>query len=178
MTHQQAGELLRRVESVGIATAQGGAAWRWAKGVMLFPEAVCPLCKGGMRSNRIWVVDEVRVKLAARYKVAGGEIVREVFSGGCGRGGLHPHCYEADGIGPWGVCLGDRPRAESVAYALFSGIYVRGSMWPYHHSKEINEDQMTRYWKPWLAEVFDHVCEGKHRQRKIKGVVPRRRRVA
>lgn len=106
--------------------------WKWAAGVILFPEALCPRCNGVMRSNRIWQVDEREQKLVGAAKINGSSKLVRVERN------VHPH---VDGQASGYICLGN---AKSASEALFLGLYMGNPYW--------------RAGADWFQEVFDHEC--------------------
>ena len=114
-----------------------GHAWSWAEGVILFPEALCPMCNGVMRSTHIWHVDERSQRLVAVARLDSRRIQRVVRA-------VHPHVN-----GPAGglVYLGN---ARSAAEALFLGLGMGSPYW--------------NAGTGWYKDMFDHVCSPSSRR--------------
>ena len=112
--------------------------WRWAEGVILFPEALCPFCNGVMKSPRIWHVDErgQRLIAVARLDIEGK--VQKVQSS------VHPH---VNGQAGGGVCLGN---ARSTSEALFFGLGLGAPYWNAPRA--------------WYKAAFDHECSSSSRR--------------
>lgn len=104
--------------------------WRWASGVILFPEALCPSCNGVMRSNRIWHVDERAQRVLRAVKLNINQLVSLPMSR------LHPHVDSGGN-----VCTGT---ANSASEALFLGVGMGTPHW--------------RAGADWYREAFDHTC--------------------
>jgi hypothetical protein len=111
--------------------------WRWKSGVILFPEALCPLCNGTMRSTRIWHVDERAQRLIGAAYINRSRLIR------VGRA-VHPH---VDGSASGPICLGD---AKSATEALFLGLGMGSPYWTAPSS--------------WYKDVFDHECSQKSKR--------------
>ena len=83
-------------------------AWKWAAGVHVFPEAICPFCNVVMRSNCLWQINEQMQKIVQVVGLEGKALERLPLT--------HPHVYGNTGT----VCTGGR--GNSVAQAVFMGI--------------------------------------------------------
>ena len=117
--------------------ANSGRAWRWAEGVILFPEALCPMCNGVMTSTRIWEVNERAQKVVKAVSLVDGRL-RKVT------GAIHPHVDGSEG-GP--VCTGD---ARSTTEALFLGLGMGSPYW--------SADAK------WYQDAFGHTCSSGSRR--------------
>lgn len=141
MNDENAKLILNSFESHRSVTEQRGKTWRWAEGVILFPEALCPYCNGVMKSRWFWWVDDrsQRLIMAARFDERSNTQLVKVTSY------VHPH---VDGHAGGHVCCGS---AKSASEALFLGLGLG-----------------SPYWHPdpdWYKRAFDHVCSGKAARR-------------
>jgi hypothetical protein len=111
--------------------------WRWRKGVVLFPEARCPYCKGVIKSRAVWLVEGFYLRGQAVPRQGRPLVLEDA---------LHPHCLPGDAI-----CMGD---AVDPLQALFNGLnpssaysmddlsfpdWLRGELWG-HDCAEMDRD--------------------------------------
>jgi len=139
MDENTARTVLRAFEAVRPApVAVTDRRWRWADGVVLFPDAVCPFCKVVMRSTCIWVVNERARRLEKVVKPMGGSL--EVMPR------HHPHVHTNGRICmSGGTNLGP---ADSVVTALFLAIYPGSNLLTSNHRNSI--------WDAWFDDYFGH----------------------
>lgn len=164
MNERIAARIARNFEAVRPSTGRG-TAWRWAEGVHVFPEAVCPFCWKPMQSPYIWVIDERAKRLEAVFKLVSNR--KRLRLENTGR--LHPH-VDDEGY----VCMSDGTarRADSVASALFL------DMNPYSTMRGFGSDPQHHKWSDWLATHFNHrhdetVTKAKRRRKLLTGNAPK-----
>lgn len=143
MEDKNARAILRNFEAVRPApTAVTTTKWKWAEGVHLFPEAVCPFCKVVMRSTCIWQVSETAQRLRCIVKPDGSQLKLMPLK--------HPHVHENNGS----ICMnGYAPRtsgADTVAMALFLGIYPRSTI-------GFGGYRQHEPWPSWFRDYFGHI---------------------
>lgn len=135
---QTGGELLESIQRPLAERGKDSRVWRWATGVILFPEALCPNCNGAMRSTCIWRVDERGQRLLGAVRIRkDNQLVRVTKQ-------VHPH---VNGESYGHICVGN---AKSATEALFLGL-----------------SQGNPYWNPsptWLKAAFDHECSPSSRR--------------
>ena len=129
-------------------------AWRWAEGVHVFPEAICPMCNGVMRSSCIWKLDERGQRVV---DVAGIQSFRSVNK-------LvklpvsPPHVYSG---GTGVVCMGSS-RTSSVAQAVFMGMTVNDCMGRFSDNTSRNALAWVQFFNTYFA---GHVHADKKKRR-------------
>lgn len=132
-------------------------AWKWATGVIRFPDSYCPWCLHAMSSNRIWLVDNVGRKLLGQVKLDGSRLIKERP--------LHPH---VSGVT---VCMKE---AVDVYQALFIAWNTDSMHWAALDPRQLKYYSSGVYafnteyakavqkWIDWLDDVFDHTCLAKN----------------
>jgi len=116
--------------------------WRWAEGVHIFPDSICPVCNIVMQSSCLWQIDERAQKLVAIVGVVDKRLVRLPVT--------HPHMYSA----PGGViCMGNAPRFSTgaVAQAVLMGMNPNDCMGRFDRSGD------NAAWRGFFRTYFpDH----------------------
>lgn len=150
--------ILRRVVA-SIPYQQGGGdklqgrAWRWAEGVHVFPEAICPICNDVMRSSCLWKLDERGQRVVS---VIGIQPFRRQVDRLVKLPVNHPHVGNAGH-----VCMGSI-RTRSVAQAVFMGMTVDDCMGRF-------SDSAARSAMPWVnffnTYFTGHVHAAKRKRR-------------
>ena len=115
--------------------------WRWAEGVVVFPDIRCPYCKQGVRSPAIWKHNDTHLI---------GQVVPQI---GVTPALEHPtHAHVVDNNG--GICFG---RAKTAYQALFGALngtpayvpkvmpFVTGPLMGNHHCEEIDAVRENSY---------------------------------
>ena len=158
MEANNARAILRSFEAVRPApTAITVTKWRWAEGVHVFPEAVCPFCKVVMRSTCIWQVNEAAQRLDRITKPSDGQLIEMPRE--------HPHAHSSGAICMNGHVRGT-PGADSVAVALFVGIYPQSNL--------MAGSSRDSIWDEWFGNYFGHYVHDatglRRRNRKGLGV--------
>jgi hypothetical protein len=124
-------------------------AWRWAEGVHVFPDAICPFCNVVMRSSCLWKVSEREQKIVAVVGIADKKLVKLAIS--------HPHVYRNT---TGSLCMGSARYggAGSVAQAVFMGMNPADCMGMFA--------RCTRAEGAWPNFFATYFPEHKHLERK------------
>lgn len=119
-------------------------AWRWAEGVHVFPEAICPFCNVVMRSGCLWLINEREQRLMRIVALVEGRLKAVAIN--------HPHVY----AGPGTVCMGSS-RMGGVAQAVLMGMNPNDALGGF------GPNRSCVAWTNFFAAYFnDHV----HTERK------------
>lgn len=135
------------------SSAQGelrGKRWRWAEGVHVFPEAICPFCNVVIRSNCIWQVDDGKqriVQVVGLVKVGKKQNLQKLPL-------THPHVY---GGGSGAMCMG-RGKMGGVAQAALMGINPSDSVGDFSGYGTLAQIREMPAWKNFFAAYFsEHI---------------------
>jgi hypothetical protein len=117
--------------------------WAWSRGIILFPEGICPWCREAIRNKEIWKVEGRQI--VGQWRIERGHI-RRVRSGGG-----HPH---ANGTS---ICMGNVD--GSAASALFLHMNPSSCYWDWGAGTG-GERKPRGTFGTWLREQWGHDCPG------------------
>lgn len=129
-----------------------GKAWRWAEGVHVFPDAICPFCNVVMRSSCLWQIDETAQRIVKVTEVDGKRPVAKPTT--------HPHAY-TNGT----MCMGSVGRMGSVAQAALMSINPNDCMGGYA-SGDYGTQEAQKASPAWKVFFDRYFPEHKHLERK------------
>lgn len=148
--------IVREFAAVRPTSAGRETAWKWAAGVIHFPESYCPWCGAAMLSTAIWLTRETPPKLLGQVKLDGSRLVKLSPS--------HPHINAYNS-----VCMRDdrSDGTNSVYQALFLAYNFDSMYWSVtdprkYLTKPRGDDggyyNVAQQWRNWLSNYFGHTC--------------------
>jgi hypothetical protein len=132
-------------------------AWRWAEGVHVFPDAICPFCNVVMRSSCLWKISEREQRIVAVVGLERKKLVKLPVS--------HPHVYN---YGKGAMCMG--MTASSAAQAALMGINPADCMGNFAGRRK-----GTGAWPNFFATYFpehEHLDKKRRAQPKLFKAAP------